>query len=72
MIGRLTKNERQLALVILCVVAVLGLLMMAAGRNDPFGAQGGLVALMALFAIFGVISGYFSPDRARAGPPSRH
>jgi cytochrome c oxidase cbb3-type subunit I len=62
MIGQLTKPERQLALVILCVVAVLGLLMMAAGRNDPLGAQGGLVALMALFAIFGVISGYFSPD----------
>jgi cytochrome c oxidase cbb3-type subunit I len=62
MIGQLTKPERQLALVILCVVAVLGLLTMAAGRNDPLGAQGGLVALMAVFAIFGVISGYFSPD----------
>jgi cytochrome c oxidase cbb3-type subunit I len=62
MIGQLTKRERQLALVILCGMAVLGLLMMVAGRNDPLGAQGGLVALMALFAIFGVISGYFSPD----------
>src|SRR3954447_20134833 len=62
MIGQLTMRERQLALVILCAMAVLGLLMMVAGRDDPLGAQGGLVALMALFAIFGVISGYFSPD----------
>ena len=60
MIGQLTMRERQLALVILCAMAVLGLLMMVAGRNDPLGAQGGLVALMALFAIFGVISGYFN------------
>jgi cytochrome c oxidase cbb3-type subunit I len=62
MIGQLTKRERQLALVILGAMAVLGFLMMVAGRNDPLGAQGGLVALMALFAIFGAISDYFSRD----------
>jgi len=62
MIGQLTKPERQLALVILCVVAILGSLMMAAGRNDPLGAHGGIVALLALLAIFGVVSGYFTAD----------
>jgi len=52
----------QLALVILCALAVVGLAMAALGRDDPLGSQGALVLLAALAGMFGVISGYFEPE----------
>jgi cytochrome c oxidase cbb3-type subunit 1 len=52
MIGQLTSGERQSALLMLLVLAVVGFAMAVAGRNDPLGALAG---------IFAVISGYYLP-----------
>jgi cytochrome c oxidase cbb3-type subunit 1 len=62
MIGQLTRYERQLALVILIVVAVFGLLMAVVGRNDPLGGQGAVVLVLTIAAIFAVISRYYEPE----------
>ena len=62
MIGQLTKNERQIALIILIGLAVCGLAMAIAGRHDPLGAHGTLVIVAALAGIFFVISGYYLPE----------
>src|SRR5262249_14299802 len=62
MIGQLSRSERQLALVILIVLAVLGLLMAVAGRNDPLGGQGAVVLVLTIAAIFAVISRYYDPE----------
>ena len=62
MIGQLTRYERQLALVILIVLAVVGLLMAVAGRNDPLGGQGAVVLALTIGAIFAVISQYYEPE----------
>ena len=44
MIGQLTRNERQSALLILVALAIVGLAMAAIGRADPIGSQGALAA----------------------------
>src|SRR6187549_2913344 len=64
MISQLTTNERQTALVLLIVLAVVGLVMAAGGRDDVLSVHGGLVMIAALAGIFGVISGYYSPEPA--------
>jgi len=62
MIGQLTKNERQLALVILGVLGLVGLVFATVGRADPIGLQGALISLAAIAGVFAVISGYFEPE----------
>jgi cytochrome c oxidase cbb3-type subunit I len=62
MVEQLTTRERKLALVILTALAVVGLLTLIVGRDDPLGAQGMLVLLMALGGIFFVMSRYFEPE----------
>ena len=62
MISQLTKNERHLSLVILLALTLCGLTLAIAGRNDPIGAHGLLVMAAGVLGIFGVISGYFSPE----------
>lgn len=52
MVAQLTTNERQAALVLLIVLAVVGLLMAVAGRDDLFGLHGGLIMIAALAGIF--------------------
>jgi cytochrome c oxidase cbb3-type subunit 1 len=64
MIEQLTKNERQLAIVILLGLTVCGLALLAAGQDDPLGVHGGLIMAAAILGIFGVISGYFAPEPA--------
>ena len=66
MVAQLTKNERQIALVILLVMAAVGLAMAAGGRNDPFGVHGALVMVVAILGMFGVISAI--TPRSRGGP----
>jgi cytochrome c oxidase cbb3-type subunit 1 len=56
MIGQLTKNERQIALIILLGLAVCGLAMAVAGRHDPVGGHGALILSLRL-------QGYFSSSR---------
>ncbi len=62
MVGQLTKNERQIALIILLALAVCGLAMAVAGSRDPLGAHGVLVVVAGIAGIFFVISGYYSPE----------
>jgi cytochrome c oxidase cbb3-type subunit I len=64
MVGQLTKNERHIALIILVALAICGLAMAVAGRDDPLGAHGALVILAALAGIFFVIAGYYLPEPA--------
>jgi hypothetical protein len=62
MIAQLTKNERQLALIILFVLSVCGFAMAAAGGGDPLGIHGAIVLLAGILGAFGVISGYYDPE----------
>jgi cytochrome c oxidase cbb3-type subunit 1 len=64
MIGQLTKQERQGALIILVALAIVGLMMTIAGRDDPLGAHGALVIVAALAGMFTVISKYYDPEPA--------
>jgi cytochrome c oxidase cbb3-type subunit 1 len=61
-IAQLTKNERQLALIILLVMSVCGLAMAIAGTGDPLGVHGAIVMLAGIAGTFGVISGYYAPE----------
>lgn len=64
MVAQLTKNERQLALVILIGLAMCGLAIAAAGQADPLGTHGWLIMLAAIAGIFGVISAFHAPEPA--------
>src|SRR3954468_17358951 len=64
MIAQLTKDERQLALIILLVLSVCGLAMAVAGSGDPLGVHGAIVLLAGILGAFGVISGYYDPEPA--------
>src|SRR5262249_38548776 len=64
MITQLTKSERQVAIVILLVMACLGLAFAGAGKDDPLGVHGFIIMVAAILGVFGVISGYFSPEPA--------
>ena len=68
MIGQLTKQERQGALIILAALAIVGLMMTVAGRDDPLGAHGALVIIAALAGMFTVIAqrnGFYSRTMLR-------
>src|SRR5262249_39364949 len=62
MMGQLTKVERQSALLILIGIALIGLVLGIAGRDDPLGVHGALIVIAALAGIFKVISIYFDPE----------
>jgi len=62
MIAQLTKNERQLALIILLALSLCGLAMAVAGHGDPLGVHGAIVLLAGIAGTFGVISGYYAPE----------
>ena len=64
MVAQLTKNERQLALIILLAISLWGLAMAVAGRGDPLGVHGAIVLLAGIAGTFGVISGYYAPEPA--------
>ena len=62
MVAQLTKNERQVALLILLAISLWGIAMAVAGRGDPLGVHGAIVLLAGLAGIFAVISGYYAPE----------
>jgi cytochrome c oxidase cbb3-type subunit I len=62
MVSRLTIAERQSTIAFLLVMTVIGLLMVIAGRDDPFGVHGMLVMAASVGTIFVMISGYFAPE----------
>jgi cytochrome c oxidase cbb3-type subunit 1 len=62
MLAGLTRNERDLSLVILAALTLVGLLMAIAGRNDPFGVHGAIVMVICILAIFAVIANYYAPE----------
>jgi hypothetical protein len=62
MVSQLIKNERQLAIGMSVLLALIGLAMAGAGRGDPFGVHGLIVLVYSLGMIFVVISGYHAPE----------
>ena len=62
MIAQWTKTERNLALVILIALALVGLGMAVAGRDDPIGVHGLIVMLACAAGIFFVGAGYYAPE----------
>ncbi len=62
MIEQLTKNERQLAIIILLAITICGMAFAGAGQGDPVGVHGFLIMAAGVAGIFWVISGYFSPE----------
>ena len=66
MVAQLTTGERQLAIIILAVMAFMGLALGAAGQKDLLGMHGMLISLLSVAAIFLVISGYHSPEPGEA------
>jgi cytochrome c oxidase cbb3-type subunit 1 len=66
MIAQLTRAERQLALLILAAMAVLGLSMVIVADDDAFAVHGGLVMALALLGSLVVIAGYFAPEPTSA------
>ncbi|RVV96716.1 cytochrome-c oxidase, cbb3-type subunit I [Mesobaculum littorinae] len=70
MMQRLTGPERQLAMTLCVIVALVGLLMAAAGHGDPFGTHGGIVLIAACAAALFVLRAMGEPepteDRSRS------
>jgi cytochrome c oxidase cbb3-type subunit I len=62
MIAQLTRNERQLAILISLVVAIVGLMLGIAGRDDPLGLQGLLIFLAGLMMIALIGRHYLAPE----------
>lgn len=62
MIGQLTVGERQLSVVILVALVILGIAMAAAGRFDPLGIHGVVVLLCSGALLAVVLSSLFEPE----------
>ena len=68
MVTGLTLSERQLALVVLGILALAGLAMAVVGRGDPLAVHGYIVLFFSLGLGFFVLSAVFAPEP----PESRH
>jgi len=62
MIGQLTAGERQLSVVILVALVIIGIAMAAAGRFDPLGIHGVVVLLCSGALLAVVLSSLFEPE----------
>jgi cytochrome c oxidase cbb3-type subunit 1 len=62
MIAQLTRNERQHAILISLAVAICGLVLGLAGRDDPIGIHGGLIFLCGILTIFLIGKDYYVPE----------
>ncbi len=66
MTSQMTLMERQIALTIGCLLTIIGLALAVAGRGDPLGVHGFIIAIAGVATAFVTLSGYFSP-----GPDAR-
>lgn len=62
MVAKLTTSERQSAAVILLLVALAGIAMAAAGRNEAMGVHGLIVILFAGALLYPVLSAFYAPE----------
>jgi len=62
MVATLTGGERQIALVISGLVAICGLTLAAAGRQDMLGAHGFIILVFGLACVFVIINGFYEPE----------
>src|SRR5215471_2166497 len=62
MIKQLTLIERQQAILISLAVAVCGVLLLIAGRDDPLGVHGVLLFAAGVLTIFLVGRHYYAPE----------
>src|SRR5262245_34034289 len=62
MIAQLTLIERQRAILISLAVAILGGLIIIAGRNDVMGIHGVLIFLAGSLMIFRIGGSYYAPE----------
>lgn len=62
MIGQLTAGERQLSVVMLVALAIIGIAMAAAGRFDPLGIHGVVVLLCSGVLLARLLSSLFEPE----------
>ena len=62
MVSGLTISERQIALALLGLLAMLGIAMAAAGRDDPIGVHGLIILVYCVGFAFWVIAGYHAPE----------
>jgi cytochrome c oxidase cbb3-type subunit 1 len=62
MIAQLTSKERAQAILISLAVALCGLLLGLAGRDDPIGIHGALIFLAGVATIFTIGRHYYAPE----------
>src|ERR1700760_926272 len=62
MIAQLTRNERQGAILISLAVALCGLVLGLAGRDDPIGLHGALIFVAGALTILLVGRDYYAPE----------
>lgn len=62
MISQLTRSERQGAILISVLVALAGLMLGVAGRDDPLGIHGALIFVFAAGVIFLIGHDYYAPE----------
>ncbi|WP_281978999.1 cytochrome-c oxidase, cbb3-type subunit I [Pseudorhizobium flavum] len=60
--GQLTAGERQLSVVILVALAIIGIAMAAAGRFDPLGIHGVVILLCSGVLLARLLSSLFEPE----------
>ncbi|WP_185928056.1 cytochrome-c oxidase, cbb3-type subunit I [Pseudorhizobium endolithicum] len=60
--GQLTAGERQLSVVILIALVIIGIAMAAAGRFDPLGVHGVVVLLCSGVLLARLLSSLFEPE----------
>jgi cytochrome c oxidase cbb3-type subunit 1 len=66
MVSELTIGERELAIGITGLLAVIGLVMTVAGAGDPLAVHGVIVMLTGLALLFVVMAGYFAPQPSQS------
>lgn len=62
MISTLTATERQLALTASIILSICGLILAAAGAQDPLGGHGFLIMAFGLACLIVVVRGFYDPE----------